>query len=295
VKTVTIVGVGKAGGALAIALSRAGYSIEKLAHRNSDLARTIKRKEIPTATLVRLPKVGAISSNIVIVAVPDPEISTVSHALEGVLRISKGQTVLHTSGSLTSGELSNLARLGCETGSIHPLVSISDPFLGADRFQNAYFCVEGSKTSIREARRIIKALGGKSFTIDPSKKGLYHAAAVTSAGHVTAVFDVAIEMLSKCGVTRKEAQNILYPLLSSAVRNLERQSTDVALTGSFARLDIAAFERHLSSFGPLSVSVKDVYFALAERSLDMVERRNGTTGGLTAFRERISIAKRNSK
>jgi len=293
VKTVTIVGVGKAGGALAIALSRAGYSIEKLAHRNSDLARTIKRKEIPTATLVRWPKVGAISSNIVIVAVPDPEISTVSQALEGVL--SKGQTVLHTSGSLTSGELSNLARLGCETGSIHPLVSISDPFLGADRFQNAYFCVEGSKTSIREARRIIKALGGKSFTIDPSKKGLYHAAAVTSAGHVTAVFDVAIEMLSKCGVTRKEAQNILYPLLSSAVRNLERQSTDVALTGSFARLDIAAFERHLSSFGPLSVSVKDVYFALAERSLDMVERRNGTTGGLTAFRERISIAKRNSK
>ena len=109
------------------------------------------------------------------------------------------------------------------------------------------------------------------------------------------MFDVAIEMLSKCGVTRKEAQNILYPLLSSAVRNLERQSTDVALTGSFARLDIAAFERHLSSFGPLSVSVKDVYFALAERSLDMVERRNGTTGGLTAFRERISIAKRNSK
>ena len=292
-KTVTIVGVGKAGGALAIALSRAGYSIEKLAHRSSDLARKIRRKEIPTATLARWPIVGAVSSNILIIAVPDPEITTVSHALEGIL--GRGQTVLHTSGSLTSGELSNLADLGCETGSIHPLVSISDPFVGADQFQNAYFCVEGSKKATGEAHRMVKAVRGRPFTINPTKKSLYHAAAVTSAGHVTALFDVAVEMLGKCGVTKKEAENILFPLLSSAVRNLERQSTEAALTGSFARLDIAAFERHVSSFGPLPASVRQIYFDLAERSLDIVERRDGPSDDLTAFRQRISVAKRNPK
>ena len=292
-KTVTIVGVGKAGGALAIALSRAGYKVEKLAHRNSELARKIRRKEIPTASLAKWPTVGAISSNIVVIAVADPEITAVSHGLEGIL--NKGQIVLHTSGSLTSGELSNLAHVGCETGSIHPLLSISDPFLSADQFQNAYFCVEGSGKAVTVARRMVRALRGRSFTIDPSKKGLYHASAVAAAGHATALFDVAVEMLSKCGVTRNDAETILHPLLSSAVRNLERQPTEDALTGSFARLDIAAFERHLSSFGPLPATAVEVYFALAERSLEIVERRDGSSDDLTAFRQRISVAKRNSK
>jgi predicted short-subunit dehydrogenase-like oxidoreductase (DUF2520 family) len=293
VKTLTIVGVGNAGGALAIALSRAGYRIEKLVHRNGRVARRIKRELIPSADVVKWPGIVTISSDIILIAVSDPEISTVARGIEE--KVKKGQVVLHTSGSLTSRELSNLDRVGCYTGSIHPLVSISDPFRVAEQFGGVYFCVEGDKRAVSAARGIVKSLQGKSFTLDPSKKALYHAAAVTSAGHATALFDVAVEMLSKCGVTQKEAAHILLPLLHSAARNLERQSPEEALTGSFARLDIAAFERHLASFKPLSKPVIQLYYELAERSLDIVERRDGPSERLAEFRDRISIAKRNSK
>ena len=292
-KTVTIIGVGNAGGALAIALSRSGYRIDKLVHKSSETARKIKRKNISSAALSKWPRIGELTSEIVIIAVPDPEIDAATRCLKQF--ISKGQTVLHTSGSLTSSELDGLARLGCHTGSIHPLVSISDPFRGAEQFAGAYFCVEGDKSAVSMARRIVKDLHGKSFALKPAKKALYHAAAVTSAGHVTALFDVAVEMLTKAGVTKPEASRILFPLILSAAENLGRQSTDAALTGSFARLDIAAFERHLASFGPLSEPIQQLYLILAERSLDIVERRDGPGKALTAFRKRISIAKRNSK
>jgi predicted short-subunit dehydrogenase-like oxidoreductase (DUF2520 family) len=293
VKTVTIVGVGNAGGAFAIALSRAGYTIEKLVHRSSAIARKLKSSEISHAELARWPKVGAINSKFVIIAVPDPEIGPVSDGLMSSL--GKGQVVLHTSGSLTSEVLSDLARSGCDPGSIHPLVSISDPVRGAAQFQSAYFCIEGTPRAVREARQIVKAVHGKAFTIDPSKKALYHAAAVTAAGNVTALFDAAVEMLSKCGLSRQESAKILLPLTSSAVNNLGRQTPENALTGSFARLDIDAFERHLSSFGSISPSLRQIYLDMAERSLDMVERRHGQSAELTLFRRRISIAKRNSK
>ena len=292
-KTVTVIGVGNAGGAFAIALSRAGYRVDNLVHRSGDLARKIKRTDIPAATLAKWPKIGTIPSEILIIAVSDPEISTVAHGLENVAH--KGQIVLHTSGSLTSRELSNLARLGCNTGSIHPLVSISDPFHGAKGFEGAYFCVEGDKRAVSAARGLVRSLQGKSFTLDPLTKPLYHAAAVTSAGHMTALFDIAVEMLSKCGITKRESAKILFPLLMSTAENLDRQSTEDALTGSFSRLDVAAFERHVASFGSLSTPVKDLYFALAERSLDLVERRDGSSLRLKEFRRRISVAKRNSK
>ena len=292
-KTVTIVGVGNAGGALAIALSRAGYSVEKLVHRSSGFARRIKLKDIPSATLAKWPKLGVIASEIVIIAVPDPEIGSVSRGLEEIVR--KGHIVFHTSGSLTSRELSNLGSLGCQIGSIHPLVSISDPFRGAEQFEGAYFCVEGDKRAVSTGRRMVKELRGKSFTLNPSKKALYHAAAVTAAGHVTALFDVAVEMLSLCGLSKRESARILFPLIFSAAENLGQQSTEAAITGSFARLDIAAFERHLASFGPVPKPVKDIYFDLAERSLNVVERRDGSSKRLAEFRDRISIAKRISK
>jgi predicted short-subunit dehydrogenase-like oxidoreductase (DUF2520 family) len=293
VKTVSIIGVGNAGGALALALARVGYTVETLIHKSPRIARKIKLREIARAKLAEWPKIDAVSSEILIIAVPDPSIGVVSHQLESLL--GRGQIVLHTSGSLTSSELSNLTHLGCHTGSIHPLVSISDPFQGAEQFHRAYFCIEGDRRALGVARGLVKALNGKSFTIDQSKKALYHAAAVTSAGHVAALYDVAIEMLSNCGVTKRESAKMLFPLIQSVVHNLEQRSTEDALTGSFSRLDVAAFERHVASFRTLSNPVRQLYFALAERSLDIVERRDHSSRELADFRRRISVAKRNSK
>jgi predicted short-subunit dehydrogenase-like oxidoreductase (DUF2520 family) len=291
-QSVSIIGVGRIGGALAIALSRRDFVIDRLVHRDDSTVNRILpllpstvRAEKPTADLV------TIESDIVLIATPDPDIEPVAKALSK--RLKPGRVVLHTSGSLSSAVLSSLSAAGHFTGSIHPLISISDPVAGADTFERAFFCIEGHDRAIASARLIAESLGGKTFSIDSDRKPLYHAAAVTACGHVTALIDIAIEMLSKCGVEKAAAHEILQPLIDSTSENLRSLSPAQALTGSFARLDSDAVQRHISAIGSeMSADILDVYLLLGERSLELAASNGPEPARVERLRDLISIAKR---
>ena len=81
--------------------------------------------------------------------------------------------------------------------------------------------------------------------------------------------------------------------MQSAVSILERQHPADALTGTFARLDQEAFHRHLSSFDDLPRTLVHLYLELGERSLHLVEERDGTSQRLQSFRKAVSVAKQN--
>ena len=66
------------------------------------------------------------------------------------------------------------------------------------------------------------------------------------------VFDAAIEMLSECGIDAKTAQATLLPLIKSTIINLETQAPPRALTGTFARADVGAFEAQPGPRGTIS-------------------------------------------
>jgi predicted short-subunit dehydrogenase-like oxidoreductase (DUF2520 family) len=181
------------------------------------------------------------------------------------------------------------------TGGIHPLISISDAVVGADTFGGAFFCIEGNETAVSAATTIATSLGGRTFSIPSDRKTLYHAAAVTACGHVTALIDIAIEMLSKCGVEKDSAQEILQPLIASTIENLRSLTPQKALTGSFARLDSGAVERHISAIGgEMHADVLDVYLLLGERSLELAASNQPDTVKVKNLRDLISIAKRKS-
>jgi predicted short-subunit dehydrogenase-like oxidoreductase (DUF2520 family) len=114
-----------------------------------------------------------------------------------------------------------------------------------------------------------------------------------AAGHFTALFDAAIEMMSLSGVGSVEASKILLPLIESATSNLKLRTPEFALTGTFARLDIETFDRHLIAFrGVVPDEIVQLYLDLGERSLMLVERRNGASDELEEFRNAILMARR---
>ena len=292
--SVSIFGIGRMGGALAIALTRAGGQVDHLIHRGTDSLKRIA-DELSAATLISDSRsIPAITSDIVLITTPDPEIE---HAAETLQPFLDGRSVvLHSSGSLSSDVLLNLARAGHPTGSMHPLVSISDAKAGSHSFSGVYFCVEGDDIAREAARELALSLGGHPFSIETDRKPLYHAAAVTAAGHVTALIDVAIEMLSECGVDRSTAQQVLLPLIKSTVANLDGQSPQEALTGTFARADVAAFERHLSSMeGVTPDDIRNIYLLLGERSVELAGKNGVDPVALGKLRESISLAKRKSE
>ena len=247
---VSIIGTGRLGSALAIALADEGYTIGALVGRRRESARRAAGLlDVPTRVLALKQLADRPRPDLLLIATPDDQIPRVTEALAKLDWDTDGRksTVLHTSGALSSDVLSALRKKDWNVGSLHPLASVSEPRTGARLLRGAFWCVEGDKRAVSLGRSIVRDLDGKSFSIDSSKKPLYHAAAVMVSGNVTALFDVALEMLRQCGLTRAEARRALLPLLGSAVDNLGKMDPAQALTGTFARGDVETVKRHLAS------------------------------------------------
>ena len=247
--TVSIVGSGRLGTALARALAGAGYEIEALVARQIAHARRAAAFLGSTKIALSEKEFSALpASKIILITTPDGEILKTAERIASLGTAPRGRTVLHTSGALAASEvLAPLAAVGFATGSLHPLVSISEPRTGADKLHGAFYCVEGDTTASRVARSIVKDLQGHSFQIASNSKPLYHAAAVMASGHVTALVSVATEMLVHCGLGEKTARRVLLPLLESTVANLSVAEPAAALTGTFARGDLITVRRHLQA------------------------------------------------
>jgi len=290
-RTVSIIGVGRAGGALALALAKKGYRIENLVSRDQGKAERIANAIEPRPNVPPEGDFSGISSEIIFITTQDSEVQQVAKALAS--EAAHGPFVFHTSGSLSSEVLSDLKEAGCETGSIHPLVSISDARMGSERFGGVYFCVEGTPKVVELAENIVAELSGNSFTIETRHKALYHAAAVMSAGHVTALIDAAFETMAKCGLDPETAKNVLLPLIKSAVENLETLTPASALTGTFARADEGTFDRHLEALhGAVTPEIIEIYLQLAARSLDLAETNGLDAERVGRLRNKVLMAKK---
>jgi len=294
-RTVTIVGIGRVGGAFAIALSRAGFEVTHLVSKNTEAARHFRSNLLGNPVVCSLSELQILESDILFVTTQDSQIHPVAKRL-AVIPAPHAGIAFHASGALASLELSPLAEAGWRTGSLHPLVSISDPKRGAESLNGTYFAVEGEKHAVRSATEIVKALGGKPFEIRTDQKVLYHAAAVVACGHLVALIETSQRMLSRCGVDRETSQKVLIPLIESTVTNLRENSPAEALTGPFARADVATVRRHLQKIEEIAdEDVDGVYRLLGLISTDISASKGADPAKIQAIRDAIKLDKSNSR
>jgi predicted short-subunit dehydrogenase-like oxidoreductase (DUF2520 family) len=290
--SVAVIGAGRLGQAFAIALQSSGYPVVALVARSrqkAEKAAVLLRKTVgqghiktrPTSQVFGANQLGELpETDLVLITTPDDAIRKTAERLSSLWVDRKPVTVLHTSGALSFEALAPLAEKGFQTGSIHPLISISEPMSGAAALRGAFFGIEGTGKAKRLAEAIIRDLDGHSFTINPKSKALYHAAAVMAAPHLTALVDLAVEMLAACGLSKIRAQQVFMPLLESTVNNLKTSNPQQALTGTFARGDIATVRRHLDALsGKELAEALAVYKLLGLHSLRLAEK-NGLNAKL---------------
>ena len=262
--SVSIIGAGRLGTSLAVALAAKGYSIRSLVARRVQNARKAARLLDAEVQILAAKQLRTMScADLFLITVPDDQIAQVAHELSEIDADQK-RTALHTSGALSSEVLEPLRKKGWHTGSIHPLMSVS----AADAsLRGAFWSVEGDRSALRLGKEIVRDLDGKSFSIKSEDKPLYHAAAVMVSGNVVALFDVALEMLGQCGLDRTTARAVLLPLIASSVRNLETKTPQEALTGTFSRGDVETVKRHLAMLK--NPEVRNLYRILGKRSLEI--------------------------
>ena len=289
-KTVSIVGAGRVGGALALSLPRAKYRLENLIINENRPGGEFAAALEPGTRVSRLDDIEAIPSDIVLVTTQDGCIRDAATAIG--IKMRRGTAIFHTSGACDSSIFSELGERGYAIGSMHPLVSISRAELGPERFRGAFFCIEGDEQAVSLGKSMATDLGGRPFSIETRFKTLYHAAAVTACGHLVALFDASVEMMTKCGLTSAQAKEILMPLVLSTVDNLNQQDTAAALTGTFARADIETFTRHLTTLNENdSDDLLEIYLLLGERSLELAARQGVNADRIDRLRTKVAVAK----
>jgi len=261
--TLSIIGAGRLGTALALALSARGYSIKSVVARRAQKARYAAGLLDGKPQVLAAKQLSSLRpADVFLITVPDDQIAGVAAQLSG---LEFDATALHTSGALSADVLAPLRERGWHTGSIHPLISVSDT---DTTFDGTFWSVEGDAAALRTGKAIVRELGGHSFSIRSEDKPLYHAAAVMVSGNVVALFDVALEMLMQCGIDRKTARAILLPLIASTVRSLQAKDPAQALTGTFSRGDLETVKRHLAALKKSELAdALDLYRLLGQRSL----------------------------
>lgn len=282
-----MIGAGRLGLALGEALSRRRYRINIAITRTSAGAQrakllgtlTVPTRGRPLDKLRPEHRELIQQSDQLIIATPDDSIAETANQLARLLQLSKAEKhgqrtasiAIHTSGALTSKALSPLLPLGISIASMHPLISISGG-LASPSFSDIYFSLEGDGPAVRAGKQLVRDLGGNSFVIKPDDKPLYHAAALMASPNLTALIDIAVEILNHCGIASSRARKILLPLVQSTIDNLKLHAPRRALTGTFKRGDVATVRKHLQAIASERLTdAMRTYVALGRRSLNLSE------------------------
>ncbi|NLG83577.1 MAG: DUF2520 domain-containing protein, partial [Firmicutes bacterium] len=106
---------------------------------------------------------------------------------------------------------------------------------------------------------------------------LYHAAAVMASNYLVALFDVAVGLFTRLGLTPGAAQESLWPLIDATLDNLRTLGPEKALTGPISRADLGTVRTHLLRLAEHDEKVATVYRALGVATVALAQRAGRIT------------------
>jgi predicted short-subunit dehydrogenase-like oxidoreductase (DUF2520 family) len=273
--TVSVIGAGRVGTALALALRDAGHDVVAVSTVSAVNRARVERLLPDTAVLP--PDEAAAAAGIVILAVPDDALPGLVRGLAaaggfgsagaaGGFHRNGSQFVVHTSGAHGLAPLRPAAELGAVTAAIHPAMTFTGSDADLDRLTEARFGVTAEGTTARRrAARLVADLGGIPEWIAEPDRTLYHAALAHGANHLVTLVNEARDRLRDAGVRNPE--QVLRPLLQAALDN-SLALGDAALTGPVSRGDAGTVAGHLVALEAAAPASVPPYLALARRSAD---------------------------
>ena len=194
-----IVGRGRLGTALAVALRATGLAVDGPLGRGAN----------------------AQGADAVLLCVPDAEIASAAAA------VAPGVLVGHCSGATGLDVLD-----GHEAFGLHPLMTV--PAAGAPAFAGAGAAVAGTTPrALAVAHELAERLGLIPTTVADADRAAYHAAASIASNFLVTLEGAAERLAATAGVERA----LLAPLVRAAVENWARLGAEQALTGPIARGD----------------------------------------------------------
>jgi predicted short-subunit dehydrogenase-like oxidoreductase (DUF2520 family) len=256
IRTFALVGPGRAGTAVSLALAARGLQPVAVAGRAPGATSTVVAARALGTEAVATASAGH-RADLVVLAPPDAAIAAV--AVEVAPSVEPGALVIHLSGAATLAVLEGLAaaRPDVERGSLHPLQSLPGGALGRDRLPGSWCAVDGPP----RVERLALTLGLRPFRAGgtDTDRARYHAAACVASNHLVALLGQVERLAADAGVPF----DAFLPLVRATLDNVDELGPARALTGPVARGDRGTIARHLDALDEDEV---DAYLALAREA-----------------------------
>jgi predicted short-subunit dehydrogenase-like oxidoreductase (DUF2520 family) len=211
-----VIGPGRAGTSLSLALRAAGWDVASPLGRGDDLSN------------------AADDVDLLVIATPDAAIAEAASAVTP----NPSCVVAHLAGSLGLDVLVPHER----RAAIHPLVALPTPEIGAARLAGATYAVTGDALGAA----VVTALGGTALDVADAERAAYHAAACIASNHLVALLGQVERVAALAGVPL----SAYLPLVRATIDNVDELGPAAAITGPAARGDIETVARHLAALDP---------------------------------------------
>lgn len=238
IRRLRVIGPGRAGRSLAIALRRTGWDVVGILGRADDVSAALD------------------DTDVLVLAVPDGSIAEVAATVMPDLG-PDAAVVVHLAGSLGLDVLAPHERVAA----LHPLVSMPSPELGAERLAaGAWFAVAGDPV----AQHMVDDLGGRSFSVADADRAAYHAAAAVASNHLVALIGQVERIAASIGVPPE----VYLDIAAGSLAGAGELGAAAALTGPVARGDWETVRRHLEA---IDLSEREAYLAMAAAARRLVD------------------------
>ena len=254
---IALIGPGRAGTALALALAHVGHRVVAVAGRGPGLPSTTAAASRLGAAAVPVEEVAR-GAELVVIATPDGVIEPTAAAIAPTLE--PGTLVIHLSGARGLDALTPIvaSRTDVQIGALHPLQTL--PFADTS-IAGAWAAVSGPPL----VTQLAQELGMHPFVVDDADRATYHAAAVVASNHLVALLGQVQRIADKVGVPLRAFES----LVRAAVDHVFDLGPEAALTGPVSRGDVATVASHLDA---IPDEERRAYLALADAARRLARR-----------------------
>jgi predicted short-subunit dehydrogenase-like oxidoreductase (DUF2520 family) len=270
-----IIGPGRAGVGLELALTDAGHEVWLHGRRGKDVPPPLR------LSWGGMPDWLA-RADVVVLAVRDGTIASVARELAGTQALGGRHVVLHLSGMLGIEPLLALRPSGAALGVLHPLQAIARPESAPARLRGALAAITGDAPAVAAAERLARDIGLRPVRLAAPAKPLYHAAAAIASNYLVVLADLTERLLTDAGLSPDDARTGLVALMRGTLDNVAAEGAR-ALTGPIVRGDVETVAAHLAALPP---DVAAVYRVLGREALRSATLDPATTARMREILER---------
>ena len=279
-KSFSIIGAGKVGVSLGLALVSKGLRLKYISDCNPDAARQAK-KIIKMGKMTQDNRLATQAAEISFICVPDGLIRKVVRELSEL--DLDGHYIFHTSGAVTSRVLRPLSRQGAVVASFHPIQTFATTCPDPDIFRGIFFSLEGDEKAIELGQSLAGKLQSGVILISPANKPLYHLACSMASNFMVVLLAEVKNLFELLGLDEKACLEVIYPLLSRTLLNVKELGCEQSLTGPVLRGDLKTVKEHLRALSA-QPDLEKLYRLMSLEALKVAEKRGLSVSKVKALK-----------